>query len=532
MTTLHGHQLIGKQTSAESQDTFTGFNPATSEALPTEFHEATAKEIDRAMGLAAKAFDELRHTTAEQRATFLETIAAEVDALGDPLLEQAEAETGHPRPRCEGERARATNQARQFAELLRDGSWVDARIDPGDPTRQPLPKPDVRSMMLPVGPIVVFGASNFPLAISVLGADTVSAFAAGCPVVVKAHPAHPGTCELSSRAILSAIEKCGLPEGSYSLVQGRSHETGLSLVSHPETKAVAFTGSLAGGRAIADAAAARRNPIPVYAEMGSSNPIFLLPGALQERAAQIGAGYIQSVTLGVGQFCTCPGLVFGIESEGLANFTAAAAENAAKSPPATMLHPGIYESFWQGVNAIEALEGFSLVGRSAAKPEQGKNHAACSIFETDSASLRDNPQLYDEVFGPVSTITQCANPDELEQFAAQLDGSLTASIHGTPEDLAEHEGLVRILETKVGRLIFNGYPTGIEVCHAMHHGGPWPASSHSHFTSIGTRCIHRFVRPVCYQDWPQQALPRELQDANPSGIWRLVDGERTQSPTK
>jgi len=530
MIDLHGQQLIGSQTSAESSETFQSFNPATNETLPTHFHEATSDEIDQALQLAAKAFDKFRNTTPEQRTLFLETLADEIDALGDQFIEQAQAETGLPRPRCEGERGRATNQTRQFAELLREGSWVDARVDLPNPERQPLPKPDVRSMMLPIGPVVVFGASNFPIAISVLGADTVSALAAGCPVVVKAHPAHPGTCELAARAVLSAIEKCGLPEGTFSLIHGRTNDTGLSLVRHPATQAVAFTGSLGGGRALADAAAARPNPIPVYAEMGSVNPIFLLPGALKERASQIGADFIQSVTLGVGQFCTCPGLVFGIDSDDLSTFTSAAAEHAQNSPPATMLHPGIYESFWKGVNAIEALEGFSLVGQSSDKAEPEKNHAACSIFETNSSALRDNPQLYDEVFGPISTITKCQSTSELEQFASQLEGSLTASVHGTAEDLAEHTDLIRILETKVGRLIFNGYPTGIEVCHAMHHGGPYPSASHSHFTSIGTRCIYRFVRPVCYQGWPQEALPLELQDSNPSGIWRLVDGKITQSP--
>ncbi|MFK5924487.1 MAG: aldehyde dehydrogenase (NADP(+)) [Verrucomicrobiota bacterium] len=529
MIELHGQQFIGSQNSAQNPVTFQSINPASNEALPTHFHEASTDEIDQALQLASAAFDEFRHTSAEQRAVFLETIVAEVEALGDQFVEQAQAETGLPRPRCEGERGRAIGQARQFAELLRDGSWVDARIDLPQPDRQPLPKPDVRSMMLPIGPVVVFGASNFPIAISVLGADTVSALASGCPVIVKAHPAHPATCELATRAVLAAVKKCGLPEGTFSLIHGRSHDTGMALVKHPQTQAVAFTGSLAGGRALCDAAAARPHPIPVYAEMGSVNPIFLLPGALKERAAQIGSDFIQSVTLGVGQFCTCPGLVFAVDSDDLGTFTASAAESAKQAPPATMLHPGIHEAFWKGVNAIDHIDGFSLIGQSGEKASAEKNQAACSIFETDSATLRDHPQLYDEVFGPVSTVSKCQSVDELEHFADQLEGSLTASIHGTDEDLAEHAGLIRILETKVGRLIFNGYPTGIEVCHAMHHGGPYPASSHSHFTSIGTRCIYRFVRPVCYQGWPQQALPAELKNDNPAQIWRLLDGEVSQA---
>ncbi|MCB1079408.1 MAG: aldehyde dehydrogenase (NADP(+)), partial [Verrucomicrobiae bacterium] len=444
--------------------------------------------------------------------------ADEVEALGDQLLEMTQAETGHPRPRCLGERGRATSQSRMFAQFIREGSWVDARIDLPQPDRQPLPKPDVRSMMMPVGPVVVFGASNFPLAISVFGADTVSAFAAGCPVVVKAHPAHPGTCELVARAINKAIETCGLPKGIFSLIHGRTNAVGMGLVQHPETTAAAFTGSLRGGRALYDAANVRRVPIPFYAEMGSVNPVFVLPGALKERAGNIATGYIQSLTLGVGQFCTNPGLVFGLGSEEWETFVGQAVEGAKQAVPATMLHAGIHHAFVSGVNDMQGKTGLRLAAQSSQSADVAKSEAACHVFETDAEGLRQNPELYEEVFGPVSTVVKCSATTDLEEFAAQLEGSLTASVHGTEEDLAEHRRLIDILEKKVGRLIFNGYPTGIEVCHAMHHGGPYPATAHSYFTSIGTRCIYRFVRPVCFQGWPQSQLPEELRDDNPRGI--------------
>lgn len=530
MSELHGNHLIGLQQSAESNETFQSVNPATGETLPTVFREATEEEIDRAMVLAAKAFDAFRSTSIEQRASFLEACAEEVELLGEPLIEMTMAETGHPEGRCLGERGRTTGQARLFASLIREGSWLDARIDLPQPNREPLPKPDVRSLMVPVGPVVVFGASNFPLAISVLGADTVSAFAAGCPVVVKAHPAHPGTCEMVAGAILAAAERAGMPDGVFSMVHGRTHAVGTGLVQHPEAQAAAFTGSLRGGRALFDVASARPNPIPFYAEMGSVNPVFVLPGALAERREEVAAGYIQSLTLGVGQFCTNPGLVMGLESEEMVGFVESAIQGASGAAPATMLHAGIHHAFEEGVNAMQHMSGLRLAGKSGQEADATKSEAACFVFETDADGLRNNPELFEEVFGPVSTIVRCDDASELEEFAAQLDGSLTATIHGTEADLEQFAGLVAVLEKKVGRLIFNGFPTGIEVCPSMHHGGPYPAASHSHFTSIGTRCMDRFVRPLCFQGWPDDQLPLELQDANPLGILRQVDGRLTRDP--
>ncbi len=524
---LHGKQIIGIQsTSAESGETFFGINPRNGNDLPTAFHEATAEEVDAAAQLAQNAFDSFRQTTAEQRALFLEAIADETEAISEPLIERASAETGHPVARCAAEISRSVNQARLFAEFIREGSWVDARIDRADPNRKPAPKPDVRSMMLPMGPIAVFGASNFPIAISVLGADVISALACGCPVVVKGHPAHPGTCEISAEAIIRAAKKCNLPEGVFSLVHGKGHAVGIELVKHPAICAGAFTGSLAGGRALFDVANNRPDPIPFYAELGSVNPIFVLPGALAERADQIAEGFVAALTTGVGQFCTSPGLVFGLGSKGLENFSKAAVEKVSEYIPQTMLHAGIHHAFVSGVDSLKNCNELELTGESAQRPLPEKAEAGCYLFQTDAAGLETNPALYEEIFGPVSTVVECGSPDELEKFAEQLDGSLSASVHGTEEDLKNYARLITILERKTGRLVFNGYPVGLEVCHSMHHGGPFPATCHSHFTSVGTRCINRFVRPVCYQDWPQSALPVELQDTNPAEIWRIVDGEQ------
>ncbi len=522
-STLHGHHLIGNTRSGDpAADTFQAANPATGEALAPPFREATEAEIDRALTLAEDAFLPYRQLPAEARAQFLEAIADRVEGLGDELLERAHAETALPLARLTGERARATGQARGFAALVREGHWTDARIDRAQPDRTPLPKPDVRSLMVPLGPVVVFGASNFPFAISVIGADTVGALGAGCPVVVKAHPAHPGTCELLARAVLAAAADCDLPEGVFSMVHGRGTGVGGALVQHPLTRAVAFTGSLAGGRALYDLAARRPRPIPVYAEMGSVNPVFLLPGALAERAAGIAAGYIQSVTLGVGQFCTNPALVFGLKSEPMKTFLDQAAAAAAEVAPASMLHAGIHRAYVDGVRSRLDADGLQSAGQSAKPAAETASEGACQLFHADADAVRQRPELFfEELFGPSSTVVTCTEPAEFEEFARRLDGSLTATVHGTEADLETHAGLIRILETKVGRLIFNGFPTGIDVCDAMHHGGPYPATTHPFFTSIGTRGIYRFVRPLCYQGWPDARLPPELQDGNPGKLKRM-----------
>ncbi|MDF1825402.1 MAG: aldehyde dehydrogenase (NADP(+)) [Verrucomicrobiales bacterium] len=526
--TLTGKQLIGTTESADSSETFQGVNPATGKPLDTKFHEATAAEIDRAATMADEVFGTFRDMLAERRADFLEAIVEETLAMGDEFLEIASAETGHPLPRCTMERDRAVNQARLFANLLREGSWVDARIDLGDASRTPAPKPDVRSLLQPIGPVAVFGASNFPIAISVLGADTISALASGCPVIVKAHPAHPGTCEMAARAILKAAEKMRMPEGVFSLVQGKGIESGTTLVQHPKIMAAAFTGSLKGGRALMDVAAARPHPIPFYAEMGSVNPIFILPGALKENPETLADGFVNALTLGVGQFCTNPGLALGIQSDEWDRFSQLVSERVAQYTPSTMLHAGIHAAYTDGILARADNEELLLLGESEAEADPNACEAAAYVYETTQQGLLNDPTLLEELFGPSSTLVSCGKLTDMVEIAEKLEGSLSITVHGTEADLAEFKPLLKILQRKAGRLIFNGFPVGIEVCHSMHHGGPFPAASHSFFTSIGTRCIQRFVRPVCYQNWPNSQLPLALQNENPRGVWRMIDGVMTR----
>lgn len=526
---LHGQSIIAGKVTPSDGATFTITNPATGEALAPVYQEASAALADAALRSADSAFDEFRSTSPEQRASLLEGIAEQIEAMGDSLLQRAHAETGLPMVRCTGERGRATGQARLFAKMIRDGSWVEARIDRPQPDRQPLPKPDVRRMMQPVGPVVVFGASNFPFAISVAGTDTISALGAGCPVVVKAHPGHPGTCEMIAGAIIRALEQTRMPAGAFSMVHGKGNDIGLALVRHPLTCAVAFTGSLRGGRALFDAAAARPNPVPFYGELGSVNPVFLLPGALKERADKIAEGYVGALTMGVGQFCTNPGLVFGRQGEGMKVFLEKSAALVKAWAPATMLHAGIHQSFTGGIGRFESTKGVQLVARSDAPASKQASQAAATLFSTDGATFEANESLREEVFGPTGIVTHCGGKEDLERIAESLDGQLTASIHGTPDDLREYARLVRILERKAGRIIFNGFGTGIEVCPSMHHGGPYPASTHSFFTSIGTAAIYRFVRPVCYQGFPDDCLPDAIKNKNITRAWRMVDGEVTQA---
>jgi alpha-ketoglutaric semialdehyde dehydrogenase len=525
---LINKNFIGGTLSAEGNKTFFATNPATGEQLNPDFIEATTVEIDQAMNLALAAFEQNPRVPAEQTAKLLDAVADEIMALGDALLERAGAETGLPAARLTGERARTIGQLKMFAELVREGSWVDARIDTAQPDRKPLPKPDARRMLSPIGPVVVFGASIFPLAFSTPGGDTASAFAAGCPVVVKGHPAHPGTNALVASAIHRAVASAGLPPGWFSLVQGASIEVGTALVKHPAARAVGFTGSLKAGRALYDAAASRPVPIPVYAEMGSVNPVFVLPGALRERGAEIAAGLSASVTLGVGQFCTKPGLIFGLQAEPLAGFQQALADKIAQTTPATMLHEGICRAFSAALEKAAQTPDVQPLGQSSTPPDSGKTQSAPTVLVTDAANFLKQHALHEEMFGPASLLVVCGSKEELEQSARALEGQLTATIHGTPDDLQEFRALCAILEQKAGRLIYNGYPTGVEVGPAMHHGGPYPATTDSHFTSVGTAAIFRFARPVCYQDFPQEALPPELQDGNPRGLWRLIDGERTR----
>lgn len=487
-----------------------------------EFEEGSGAHVDRALDAAEHAFHEYRRLPADARAGLLDGIAEAIENA-DGLLEAANVETALPPERLTGERGRTVGQLRMFANQVREGSWVDARIDRALPDRKPLPKPDIRRMLIPIGPVAVFGASNFPLAFSVGGGDTASALAAGCPVIVKGHPAHPATSELTAWAIIAAIRAAGVPPGVFSLIQSTRNEIARTLVQHPHTKAVGFTGSLRAGRALFDAAASRPDPIPVYAEMGSVNPVFLLPGALSERSDAIAEGLKGSVTLGVGQFCTSPGLTIGIGDERFEHFVRRMEELIRAAQPGTMLYPALSRSYEAGVQRLSAIEGTGAI-RSLVGAGVNEAQALPAMFETSAQMFMRHRELGEEVFGPSTVIVRCGSREEMEGVARHLEGQLTATIHGTPSDLADYASLVSILEDKAGRLVFNGFPTGVEVCASTHHGGPYPATTDSRTTSVGTAAIYRFARPVAYQNFPQSSLPAELQDANPRRIWRLVDG--------
>lgn len=516
---LHGQNIIGFSASNQGDTSYKGVNPTTKQKLATTFRDATEAEIAKAAQLAARAFEIYRHTAPEQRASFLENIADALEAKRDLIVTQANAETALGETRLNGELSRTTGQLRMFAELIREGSWVDARIDHAEPARQPQPKPDLRRMLAPLGPVAVFGASNFPLAFSVAGGDTASALAAGCPVVFKVHPAHPGTSELVGRVVSEAAREAGLPDGTFSLLHGRSHEVGLALVRHDAIRAVGFTGSLTGGRALFDAAAQRPVPIPVYAEMGSVNPVFLLPGAF-ERAPEVATGLAKSVTLGVGQFCTNPGLVVALANPQLEAFIRELASQIEATQPGVMLYENLATVFEEETKRWQQSSHVEVAGSSTSQDPGVRSF----VFETSGRTFLEQPSLREEVFGPSTLVVKAADPAELLEVARALGGQLSATLHAHANELADYGDLISVLEDRVGRLIFNGFPTGVEVAHAMHHGGPYPATTDARSTSVGSAAIHRFAKPVCYQDFPQAALPPELRDDNPRGILRLVDG--------
>ncbi len=520
---LHGKSFIGDGLSAGG-DSFHATSPLDSAVLEPKFHAASAADVDAALQLAEAAFASYRETTGEQRAVFLERIADEILALGDDLIQRARRETGLSEARLLSERGRTVYQFRLFAEAVREGSWVNACIDTAIPDRLPLPKPDLRRMLIPMGPVIVFGASNFPFAYSVAGGDTASALATGNPVVVKAHERHPGTSELTAVAVRRAVAACKLHPGVFSMLHGLGKDVGVALVMHPLACAVGFTGSRVAGRALFDAAAARPRPIPVFAEMSSLNPVFLLPEALRERGAKIAEGLKNSVTLGVGQFCTKPGLVFGLSGSDFEQFQKCLAGLLAAVAPATMLHGGICDAFHKGLARVSAIDGARLLARSEDSPDSNKTHGEAVALVTDAATFRVHPELAEEVFGPFAVLITATTILELEEAARNLDGQLTATVHGTPNDLRQAATLLRILERKAGRLIINGFPTGVEVCPSMNHGGPYPATTDARFTSVGTAALQRFVRPICYQDFPQSQLPDALKDGNPLGLHRLLNG--------
>ena len=525
---LHGLSLIAGHPGQTGGKTFHAANPSTSAQIEPAFHEASAAEAAAALEASAAALADYRARSGTERANFLEAIAAEIEALGDTLIHRAHAETGLPLARLLGERGRTCGQLRLFAHVVREGSWVDARIDPALPQRQPLPRADLRRMLVALGPVVVFGSSNFPLAFSVAGGDTASAFAAGCTVVVKAHRAHPGTSELVAGAINRALATCGLPPGVFSLIHGGGATIGIAMVKHPATAAVAFTGSHAAGRALFDAAAARPHPVPVFAEMSSLNPLFVLPGAQADHAPAIAQGLVASVTLGVGQFCTKPGLVFLPRGPATFGFLQQLSDAVLPAPCGTMLTAGIRDAFLENREKITRVPGVQLLASAATTPNDTRTEARPSVATTTAKNFLAHPALATEAFGPFTLVVLADTPEELAACAAALDGQLTATVHGTPADLAGARPLLAALERIAGRVALNGYPTGVEVCPAMNHGGPYPATTDTRFTSVGTAAILRFARPVCYQNFPDALLPTALQNANPLGLIRLVDGKPTR----
>jgi NADP-dependent aldehyde dehydrogenase len=513
---LSGLSLIAGDTAVKGESHFHGFNPIDGRELQPAYASASRDDVDRAVAAAKAAFAPFAKTSGSERGLLLRAIADGIDAAATELIERAHLETALPLPRLTGEVARTSGQLRHFASVVEEGSWVMARIDTADASRIP-PKPDVRSMLRPLGPVAVFGASNFPLAFSVAGGDTASALAAGNPVIVKAHPAHPGTSEIVGRIVAEAVKQCGLPTGIFSLLFDGGYSVGTVLVQHPDIRAVGFTGSFRGGRALMDIAAKRHDPIPVYAEMGSTNPVFILPGALAASGESLAAGLHGSFTLGGGQFCTKPGLVFVDAKHGDA-FTWSLREATRKGPSFALLTAGIADAY-ESAQATR-IERMTASGASSV---QGFAAQAMLLEATGEEFLAD-PSLSNEVFGPTTLLVHCSGEDEMLAAARGLEGHLTATILGTGEDLERHSNLLQILETKVGRVIFNGFPTGVEVCYAMIHGGPYPATADGRSTSVGSEAILRFARPVAYQGMPQSALLPELRDDNPLGIMRLWNG--------
>ena len=515
--TLQGTCIIGAQRGQGTKPVGQSTNPATHEPLEPGYMTTTAGELELAVHLATEAFGTYCHTSGQDKATFLRAIATNIEASIEDLVARMPLETALPEMRVRGEAGRTCGQLRLFAELVEKGSWVDARIDRAQPERQPLPKPDTRSMMRALGPVAVFAASNFPLAFSTAGGDTASALAAGCPVIVKAHSSHSGTAEIVGLAIQKAVSACGLPEGVFSLIYGSGRTVGQALVQHRGIKAVGFTGSYTGGRALMDLAAARPDPIPVYAEMSAINPVVILPEAAVTKGETLAEGLFTSLTLGAGQFCTNPGLVF-IHADSAKYITGKLSELIAMSTSATMLNAGICRAY---CNGLEHLNHHAHV-KTLAQGSSGElsNQAVPTLYQTTAGGFLSSGDLTEEVFGPATLIVTYTSDDELATLFASLSGQLTASLHGTEDELAKQTSLTKLMEACTGRLVFNGFPTGVEVCASMVHGGPFPATSDGRSTSVGTMAIYRFTRPVCWQDCPDTLLPDELKDRNPLGIQR------------
>lgn len=517
---LTGKSHIGNRLSAKGSKTFKTFNPQLNVENRTMFFEANSEEINEAVELASEAFKEHRKVSGEKKSAFLNAIADEILALDDELIKTYCSESGLPEGRAIGERGRTIFQLRSFADLVEEGSWVDASIDKPQADRQPIAKPDLRKMLVPLGPVVVFGASNFPLAYSTAGGDTASALAAGCPVIVKSHPMHTGTGELVAFAIVKAAKKTGMPNGVFSNLNSSGIEVGQQLVKHPKVKVVGFTGSIQGGRSLFDLAAQREEPIPVYAEMGSVNPIVLLPQALKSKNHEWAKICTSSITLSAGQFCTNPGLILGIKSEELNAFISILSDEIIKIEPSCMLHPNIITAYER--NKQRALSQTNIDVVADYNDTVKSNYARQTITTVEGKIFLNNITLHQEVFGPFSMVVQCKDAKELEDIISKLEGQLTGTIIAETVDFLNHSSIIEALKNRVGRIIFNGVPTGVEVCESMVHGGPYPASSDSRFTAVGVNSIKRWVRPFSFQNCPNELLPNELKDENPLGISRSI----------
>jgi len=521
---ITGKNYIGNLLVSTGSKTFKTFNPKSNIENEINFHEASELEINKAAELASEAFKLFQKVSGAKKSEFLNEIANEIEALGEELINTYCLESGLPEGRAIGERGRTIFQLRSFANLVKEGSWVEATIDTADLDRQPIPKVDIRKMLVPLGPVVVFGASNFPLAYSTAGGDTAAAFAAGCPVIVKSHPMHAGTGELVASAIVNAAEKTGMPNGVFSNLNSSGIEVGVSLVKHPEVKAVGFTGSIRGGRALYDMASQRPEPIPVFAEMGSVNPVVILPNAAKNKGVDWAKTYAKSITMGSGQFCTNPGLILGIKGDDLSNFIQVLSDEIVKIEPSCMLHPNIIGAYESNKAKMLAQRGLEIT--ASINNEISKNYGRQAITTVKGTSFLDNTNLHQEVFGPYSMVVQCENATQLETIISKLEGQLTGTILAENE-LKNYSNIVSALQNRVGRIIFNGVPTGVEVCKSMVHGGPYPASTDSRFTAVGTESIKRWVRPFSYQSWPNELLPDALKNENPLGIARWVDGVET-----
>ncbi|RXJ98813.1 aldehyde dehydrogenase (NADP(+)) [Arcobacter sp. CECT 8986] len=522
---IHGKNFIGNDLSSNGDKSSKIYDLKSDEPLEGEFFHATNEEVDLALKKANKAFYIYKDKSQLQRANFLETIADEIMNLGDELILRTVAESNLPKPRIEGERGRTVGQLRMFANLLKEGSWVEATIDEALPNREPLPRNDLRKMLRPIGVVSVFEASNFPLAFACAGGDTASALAAGCPVIVKAHSSHSGTSELIATAIINAVKKCDMPDGTFSMVHGGGRTVGQQIVLHEVVKAVGFTGSTQGGMKLFELANQRKMPIPVFAEMGSINPCLFLPSSLK-KAEEMAQLYANSITVGVGQFCTNPGLILLVKDENSEAFKTELSKSIENIVPATMLSSSIQEAYSTGTKEALSQDNITLLGQS--KVENTKAEGRPTVACVSANTFIENPKFHEEIFGPYSLVVECENIDELDLVISSLDGQLTSTVMGEEADMQKFKKQIFSLENRCGRILFNGVPTGVEVCHSMQHGGPFPAATDPRFTSVGTGAIRRFVRPVCFQDCPNSLLPDELKDENPLGILRITNDKYTR----